>query len=112
MSRQLAHYFADKQLQSDCGHCSVCAGKPAILPSAPAPVPLQQYDFYSLSKGICEKLGAGVTPVLISRFFCGLPTPIFTRLKARSLTGFSQFEKYRFAEVKTWVEASLTLMHK
>jgi len=105
LSRQLAHYFADKQLEVDCGHCSVCAGQIARFPSVPELMPLQQFDFSGLSRGICEKLGKGATSVLISRFFCGLTTPVFTRIKARSLTGFAQLDKYRFAEVKAWVES-------
>ena len=112
LSRQLAHYFADKQLQGDCGHCSVCAGQVARLPSAPELMSLEQFDFVSLSRGICEKLGDRVTSVLISRFFCGLTTPIFTRLKVRSLTGFAQLDKYRFSEVKAWVEMNLALIRK
>ncbi len=104
LSRQLAHYFADTKLQGDCGHCSVCEGRVASFPRMADLMPLQQFDYARLSRGICEKLGNRATPVLISRFFCGLTTPIFTRLKVRSLMGFSQFEKYRFAEVKVWVE--------
>jgi len=105
LSRKLADYFADTQLQGECGHCSVCAGQVARFPPVSDLRPLQQLDFAYLSRGICEKLGDSATSVLISRFFCGLTTPIFTRLKVRSLTGFAQFETYRFAEVKAWVES-------
>lgn len=108
LSRALALYFADHQLKAGCGHCSVCAGKPAHLPQAPELPPLQGFDCISLSKGVSEKLGEGATPVLISRFFCGLTTPIFTKIKARSLAGFAKFEKYRFSDVRAWVESHLS----
>ena len=103
LSRQLAEYFADPHLQADCGHCSVCSGYPASLPAQPNLPPLEQYDFAGLSQEIIKKLGGTATTVLVSRFLCGLTTPVFTRLKARSLTGFAALEQYRFSDVKDWV---------
>lgn len=108
LSQGLSEYFSDDQLQSGCGHCSVCEGRIAQLPVVPSLSPLTDFDFAALSRGIVEKLGANMTPVLVSRFFCGLPTPMFTRIKARSLPGFAQFENYRFSEVKNWVEGMLS----
>jgi len=105
LSQALAHYFADHQAPKKCGHCSVCSGQVAQLPRPPEQPPLSQWDFESLSHGIREKLGTLSTPVLISRFLCGLTTPIFTRLKVRSLQGYAGLEKYRFADVKAWVES-------
>ncbi len=109
LSRQLAQYFADSQLQADCGHCSVCAGYPARLPELPPLTPLDKYNFEEVTSSIRVKLADSATSVLISRFLCGLTTPIFTRLKARSLTGFALLDKYRFAEVKAWVETHLAI---
>ncbi|WP_250655233.1 RecQ family ATP-dependent DNA helicase [Alkalimarinus coralli] len=105
LSRQLAEYFSDHRLLTDCGHCSVCAGQPASIPAVPPLRSLEQYDYPQLTQDIRDKLGDEATSVLISRFLCGLTTPIFTRLKARSLTGFSTLEQYRFADVKAWVES-------
>jgi len=103
LSQQLCHYFADSQLTQACGHCSTCAGLVAQLPPAPELPPLAQLNFSQLTQAISDKLGEQVSAVLLARFLCGLPTPIFTRLRARSLTGFAQLERYRFAEVKEWV---------
>jgi len=103
LSGQLSHYFADPQLTSPCGHCSTCAGQVAQLPGAPELPPLAQLNFAQLTGTIIDKLGAQVSVVLIARFLCGLPTPLFTRLRARSLGGFAQLERYRFGDVKTWV---------
>jgi len=105
LSQALAHYFADHQAPKKCGHCSVCSGQVAQLPQPPEQQLLSQYDYESLSRGIREKLGALSTPVLISRFLCGLTTPLFSRLKVRSLQGYAGLEKYRFADVKAWVES-------
>ena len=105
LSQALAHYFADYQAPKKCGHCSVCSGQVAQLPQALEQPLLSQYDFEGLSYGIREKLGVLSTPVLISRFLCGLTTPLFSRLKVRSLQGYASLEKYRFSEVKAWVES-------
>ncbi|MFT6926165.1 MAG: ATP-dependent DNA helicase RecQ [Psychromonas sp.] len=107
LNLQLAQYFSDNNLQQPCGHCSVCAGYPAIMPATPLLTPLKEYQFEPLSADIRSKLGAHTTPVLLARFFCGLTTPIFTRLKVRSVNGFALLEKYRFAEVKAWIEGHL-----
>ena len=104
LSRQLAFYFADNQLQQDCGHCSVCAGQVASLPESKPLKPLDSYDFGLLSNEIIEKLATQSSSVLVSRFFCGLTTPIFTKLRVRKLTGYARLEQYRFADVKAWVD--------
>ena len=107
LSRQLAHYFADEQMITDCGVCSACRGEPAILPPAPYQKPLDDYDFNQVCLNVVTKLADACTPVLIARFLCGLPTPLFTKLKLRSCQGFAQFEKHRFSNVKRWVEGHL-----
>jgi ATP-dependent DNA helicase RecQ len=111
LSQQLSHYFSDQQLTAPCGHCSVCDGTVAQLPQVPAMTPLAQLNFSqltnSMTQTMSDKLGEKITPLLLARFLCGLPTPIFTRLRARSLGGFAKLEAYRFAEVKTWVEAQM-----
>ena len=109
LSLQLANYFSDSNLQQPCGHCSVCAGQVAVLPQPPVSKPLEEYDFKLLSAQINDKLADQKTPVLLARFFCGLTTPIFTRLKVRKLEGFALLERYRFAEVKEWVEKQLKI---
>lgn len=109
LNLQLADYFSDSRLQQPCGHCSVCAGEVAVMPVPPVLMPLSEYNFAQLSAQISERLAEQKTPVLLARFFCGLTTPIFTRLKVRSLHGFAQLEKYSFSEVKKWVEAQLAL---
>ncbi|WP_166369059.1 RecQ family ATP-dependent DNA helicase [Psychromonas sp. SA13A] len=104
LNLQLANYFADNNLTGPCGHCSVCAGHPAIMPVVEALTPLQQYNAAQLSAEITSKLGEHNSEVLQARFFCGLTTPIFTRIKARQLSGFAALERYRFADVLAWIQ--------
>lgn len=105
LSLQLAQYFSDPRLTKPCGHCSVCAGHQVVMPQVENLTPLNQYNRQALCSDINQKLGVHTTSVLLARFFCGLTTPIFTRLKVRQTKGFAMFEKYRFADVKNWIES-------
>ncbi|WP_076411774.1 ATP-dependent DNA helicase RecQ [Shewanella sp. UCD-KL12] len=104
LSQQLAHYFADTDMQQPCGTCSVCLGDQAILPPQAYLQPLDALNFTELTRDASNKLGNRNSAVLLARFLCGLTTPIFTRLKMRSCHGFSRLEHYRFADVLQWVE--------
>ena len=106
LNLQLAQYFSDTNLQSACGHCSVCAGYPAVMPPVAELKPLQQFNAIQLSAEIAAKLGVYDSAVLRARFFCGLTTPIFTRLKVRQLSGFAMLENYRFSDVLAWLIAN------
>jgi len=107
LNLQLANYFSDNNLQQPCGHCSVCAGQVAQMPAQPLLRPLADYEFAALSMQISDKLAEQKTSVLLARFFCGLTTPVFTRLKVRNLKGFALLERYRFKEVKEWIDGHI-----
>jgi len=109
LSKQLAEYFADYQLTQGCGNCSVCQGQVAQLPPQAVLAPLISYNFIELSEQIQQKLAVQTSATLISRFFCGLTTPIFTKLKVRKLKGFAVLENYRFSDVKAWVEQQMSI---
>jgi ATP-dependent DNA helicase RecQ len=103
LSKQLSEYFADHQLQQGCGHCSVCQGQAAQLPARPNLVPLTNHNVKELTSEISGKLGEQCSVTLLSRFLCGLTTPIFTKLRLRKTKGFAKLENYRFSEVKSWL---------
>ncbi|AGH82299.1 23S rRNA Gm2251-methyltransferase [Psychromonas sp. CNPT3] len=107
LNLQLAQYFSDPKLKGACLHCSVCAGNIARMPEVERLVPVNELNFYSLTQEIQEKLGVHHSATLIARFLCGLSTPIFRRIKARKIFAFAKLEKYRFAQVKQWVEMQL-----
>ncbi|GHB00680.1 RecQ family ATP-dependent DNA helicase [Modicisalibacter luteus] len=113
LSHRLARYFGDMQAPERCGHCSVCHGHVARLPS-PAPLPpLESQSFVELCDQIIERYQAafeGQVPGvdLLTRYLCGITAPLFTRLKARQSKGFSRLEAYPYAEVRQWVSVHLT----
>jgi ATP-dependent DNA helicase RecQ len=38
---------------------------------------------------------------------CGISVPLFTKLKARSISGFAALENYPYADVREWAEQHL-----
>ncbi|WP_106476500.1 RecQ family ATP-dependent DNA helicase [Phytohalomonas tamaricis] len=112
LSRRLACYFGDERAPERCGHCSVCLGHVARLPP-PAPLPtLENQPFAALCSEMITRYqtsseGQPPSIELLTRFLCGITTPLFTRLKARQLEGFGKLEAYPYAEVRQWVTAHL-----
>jgi len=111
LSQSLSHYFSDTSLSEPCGHCSVCHGHVAQIPPMRELPPLSGFDYNELShQFISAHRGAtdeAMSISLLSRFLCGLTTPIFTRLKARSLPNFGRLEHYPFAQVSQWLSQQM-----
>jgi len=111
LSQSLSQYFSDHSLQQACGHCSVCAGHVAVMPPPKPLMPLSEFDFQSLTNEMTDKYrdatqqAIGVT--LLARFLCGLTTPIFTKLRARSMSSFARLEAYPFAQVRQWIDEQI-----
>jgi len=110
LSRQLACYFADKQLTRDCGHCSVCLGENQPWPQkrplpAIAPDELQAVTD-ALNNAIVKHFGHSASIELMCRYLCGITAPWLTKIRARKLGSFGRYEQYAYAEV----HASLTAL--
>ncbi|MBL0572058.1 RecQ family ATP-dependent DNA helicase [Aeromonas hydrophila] len=98
LSHELARYFADQAAPTHCGHCSVCRGEVAQLPSLPSRTLPNEQGL----RAWCDPLVAlchSQDPRILTRFLCGITTPLTTRLKARSLAGFGQLASHPFADV-------------
>ncbi|MFM1713214.1 RecQ family ATP-dependent DNA helicase [Aeromonas salmonicida] len=98
LSHELARYFADEQAPSQCGHCSVCRGEVAVLP----PLPTLTLPNEKGLRAWCDPLIAlchTSHPRILTRFLCGIATPLTSRVKAKSLAGFGQLAAHPFAEV-------------
>ncbi|HDN9016264.1 TPA: RecQ family ATP-dependent DNA helicase [Aeromonas salmonicida] len=98
LSQELARYFADEQAPSKCGHCSVCRGEVAVLP----PLPTLTLPNEKGLRAWCDPLIAlchTSHPRILTRFLCGIATPLTSRVKAKSLAGFGQLAAHPFAEV-------------
>ncbi|WP_268798957.1 RecQ family ATP-dependent DNA helicase [Pseudomonas huanghezhanensis] len=109
LSYRIARYFGDEQAPEHCGHCSVCEGHAVELPEPPERAPLASQDF----DGLCAEFitrhqsakGFEPSAECLTRFLCGISVPLFTKLKARSMSGFGMFEDYPYAAVREWAQS-------
>jgi ATP-dependent DNA helicase RecQ len=108
---RLAEYFGDHNAPEQCGHCSVCHGEIARLPPPPELLALVDKNFASLCGDFIHRheqhTGSAPTAERLTRFLCGISVPLFTRLKARTISGYAALEEYPYAEVRSWADSHL-----
>ena len=106
LNNNLARYFGDQNSPEHCGHCSVCRGKILVF-AQPTGINDDVEKWNNLAKYAQEfaqhvrnkSPGTQVTAILITRFLTGLTQPIFTKVKARQLSGFGVYEEMPYQEV-------------
>lgn len=96
-------YFGDQQAPERCGHCSVCQNGAVSFQSQQKHSSLSSMDFESLTHEFKLAIGNSMTANNTAKYLCGIHTPIFTRLKVRSLPHFGILEQQPFQAVKTWL---------
>ena len=108
---RLAEYFGDRNAPERCGHCSVCHGHVARLPAPPELPALVDKNFEMLCGDFIHRhqQHTGSTPSAerLTRFLCGISVPLFTRLKARTISGYAALEDYPYLDVRTWTRQHL-----
>ncbi len=104
ISKALATYFGESPEFDACGHCSVCQAGPANMTSDQQPKPLETFNFAEISADFIGKMADAYTDINLTKFLCGIHTPVFTRLKIRALPHFGALEKQPFAAVKSWIQ--------
>ncbi|HBM14863.1 MAG TPA: recombinase RecQ [Lentisphaeria bacterium] len=109
LSRKLAEYFGEVINKDCCGHCSFCqSGQTHITQSTQLPS-LQTLSYKDLADAFIKSAGTdNYTVTNTARFLCGISSPVFTKLKVKSLNSFGSLEKYPFQKVKAWVAAKWT----
>ncbi|MBU2621732.1 MAG: RecQ family ATP-dependent DNA helicase [Proteobacteria bacterium] len=103
ISKQLAGYFGEYLEKERCGHCSFCKNGKAVLPDTTEIKPLSHFEFNAITVVFIEAVGEQFTEVNLTKFLCGIYTPVFSKLKIKKLPNFGIFEKYPFLEVKNWI---------
>jgi len=108
---RLAEYFGDHNAPERCGHCSVCHGDVAHLPPPPELPALVDKNFAALCGDFIHRheqhIGRVPTAERLTRFLCGISVPLFTKLKARTISGYAALEEYPYAEVRSWADNHL-----
>lgn len=109
LSKSLSDYFGEKHEWERCGVCSVCVKGPAILKKTMDVPPISTDSLKYYLDLLHEKVKRHLSSTTITRFLCGIHTPMFSAIKASGLAGYGVFENYRFKEVEDLVN-SLVLM--
>lgn len=98
LAGRLSGYFGENKEGFACGDCSVCKSRPAQIISEDLPLPspgdFQRYfSEFSLSRD-------SLSLESITRFFCGISTPLLTRQRASRLPDYGLLARYPYNEVK------------
>ena len=103
ISKQLAEYFGEYLEKESCGHCSFCKSGKAVLPNTTELKPLSNFEFGKITGEFVRAVGEHFSEVNLTKFLCGIYTPVFSKLKIKKLAYFGIFENYPFLEVKNWI---------
>ena len=103
LSKELARYFGENREEKHCGHCSFCKSGKTIIPGATELKPLSDFDFEEAANEFIEVVGEHFSTLNLTKFLCGIYTPVFSKLKIKKLPYFGIFEKYSFPDVKNWI---------
>lgn len=98
LSYQLAHYFADLNAPTECGHCSVCRGQVAVFP-AQSNEPPEHEQVVSWVKEFVQLSPTTISNEAVARFLCGISTPLISQLKATKKSGYGAMANVSFDKV-------------
>ncbi|MCD6585092.1 MAG: RecQ family ATP-dependent DNA helicase, partial [Desulfobacteraceae bacterium] len=106
ISRQLAGYFGETLEKELCGHCSFCKNERIILDNTVHLKPLKNTNFDKLTGEFIQTAGEHANAINLTKFLCGIYTPIFSKFKVKAMPDFGALEQYPFPEVKEWINAN------
>ncbi len=104
ISKQLAEYFGEYLEKERCGHCSFCKSGKAVLPNTTELKPLSNFEFGEITGEFFRAVGEQFSEVNLTKYLCGIYTPVFSKLKIKKLPYFGILESYPFLEVKNWIK--------
>ncbi len=109
LSTRLASYFGEDLPMDNCGHCSVCSTGAIKVAQTDSLPNIENYNFEELTQKLIDSLKGSESPELITKFLCGIYTPKFTTVKAKSMHGFGKLERYRYQDILDWVKKNLKI---
>ncbi|MDA3898727.1 MAG: RecQ family ATP-dependent DNA helicase [Desulfobacteraceae bacterium] len=108
ISRQLAEYFGETLEKEHCGHCSFCKNEKIILEKTARLRPLSDLNFNELTGEFIQAVDQHAGAANLTKFLCGIYTPMFAKLKVKAMPNFGALEQYPFPDVKKWVSINLS----
>ncbi len=106
ISKRLAKYFGEYLEQERCGHCSFCENGKAVLQDTAELKPLSHFLYKEITDEFIQAVGEQFSEVNLTKFLCGIYTPVFSKLKIKKLPHFGILENYPFMDVKNWINDS------
>ena len=106
ISKRLAEYFGEYLEQERCGYCSFCKNGKAVLQDTTELKPLSNFVYKEMTDEFIRAVGEQFSEVNLTKFLCGIYTPVFSKLKIKKLPHFGILENYPFMDVKNWIKDS------
>ena len=107
LSKELAEYFGENIKKEHCGHCSFCKEGKVTIQNSTELRPLCNFDFEEITNEFIGAVGEHFSILNLTKFLCGIYTPVFSKLKIKKLPYFGIFERYPFLDVKNWVKIKM-----
>ena len=104
ISKRLAGYFGEQLEKERCGHCSFCKSGKEVLQQTTERKPLSHFESKSITGEFIQTIGEQFTEANLTKFLCGIYTPVFSKYKIKKLPHFGVFENYPFLEVRNWIK--------
>ncbi|MFA5879085.1 MAG: RecQ family zinc-binding domain-containing protein, partial [Candidatus Margulisiibacteriota bacterium] len=97
LTQRLSAYFGE-QKNAQCNHCSVCeTGKIKLPVSKIKAIP--ENLFAETMANLRSIFAEDVSPIVVTKFLCGITTPVLAKAKLTRHENFGLFENYRFHDV-------------
>jgi len=104
ISKKLAEYFGEHLEKEKCGHCSWCQSGKVTLENTAELKPLSDFDFTETTRDFTKAAMGDPSISSITRFLCGVHTPVFSHLKIKKLPYFGVLDRYPYLDVENWVK--------
>ena len=108
ISKKLAGYFGEHLQQKRCGHCSFCKKGKTVLQKTTELKPLSRFKYGEITDEFVQAVGEQFSDVNLTKFLCGIYTPVFSKLKIKKLPHFGNLESYSFLKVTDWVKDNMS----
>ena len=103
ISKRLAEYFGENLEKEYCGHCSFCKSGKVTIQNTAELKPLSDFDFEEITNEFLSTVGENFSILNLTKFLCGVYTPVFSKLRIKKLPYFGIFERYSFLDLKNWI---------
>ncbi len=103
IAKKLAEYFGETLEKEYCGHCSWCKNGKVIFQNSVELKSIFSFDFKEIASEFIKAMGQHFSTLNLTKFLCGINTPVFTKLRIKKLPSFGVFERYPFRDVINWI---------